>query len=229
MRFCSVSSYRSLATISLACWTLTIAPLPSWMKVVFRCREWLFCWRLQPMPMWQHLQECKQLVQVCRNCADRKSGRGTINNTLWYTQSGTQQLLQLNDKLMHACTEPIILRKATVFEQMPVDMLYSAATVFFRNCMLQEGGLGQVAKTARPCAECAWPALLGRRSSAGSRGQDRQWGRRGSSREWSRSDRQGTAGARTGETWEGRRWDDREMTTCALQTPLSHALSYACV
>ena len=49
-----------------------------------------------------------------------------------------------------------------------------------------------------------------RESSAGSRGRQSQWGR---SREWSRSDRQGTTrktGARTGETWDRRRWDNRD-------------------
>ena len=86
-----------------------------------------------------------------------------------------------------------------------------------------ESGLVQIAKTARPRAECAWPALLGRGSSAGSRGQKRQWGRRGHNREWSRSDRQGTAKEQGRVKLEKRRWDEREMTTCALQTPLSHA------
>ena len=82
-------------------------------------------------------------------------------------------------------------------------------------------GLGQVAKQL-VLVRCALDLrFLGWGSSAGSRGHQSQQGRRG--REWSRSDRQGTAGARTGETWEGRKWDDREMTTCVLQTPLSHA------
>ena len=86
-------------------------------------------------------------------------------------------------------------------------------------------------QTARPRAECAWPALSGRESSARSCGQKRQWDRRGRSREWSRSDRLGTAGARTGETWEGRRWDEREIWHAhATNTwDLSHACVFTCI
>ena len=54
-------------------------------------------------------------------------------------------------------------------------------------------------QTAHRRAECAWPALLGRESSAGWCGRVRRWGR---SREWSRSDRQGTA---DGDGWNMRR------------------------
>ena len=83
-------------------------------------------------------------------------------------------------------------------------------------------GIGQVAKLLVLVRSSLFLRFfLSRRSSAGSRGQKRQWGRRGRERSWSVG--QGTAGARTGETWEGRRWDDREMTTSALQAPLSHA------
>ena len=80
-------------------------------------------------------------------------------------------------------------------------------------------GVGQVAKLL-----VLVRSALDLRFQVGEVRQDRvdrnvRWGRRGRGR--SRSDRQGTARARTGETWEGRRWDDREMTTCALQTTLS--------
>ena len=86
-------------------------------------------------------------------------------------------------------------------------------------------------ETARTRAECAWPALSGRESSARSCEQKRQWDRRGRSREWSRSDRLGTAGARTGETWEGRRWDDRQTWHAhATNTwDLSHACVFTCI
>ena len=73
---------------------------------------------------------------------------------------------------------------------------------------------------ASPRAECAWPALFGRESSAGSGGQKRQWGRRGQER--SRSDRQGTAGEGTG--WNMRRekvsWQrDDDMRTADTLEP----------
>ena len=75
-------------------------------------------------------------------------------------------------------------------------------------------------RKARPRAECAWPALLGRESSARSRGCQNQWSR---SRDWSPSDRQGTA--RTGESWEGRL---EKYDTCAMNL-LRDTWSHACM
>ena len=63
-------------------------------------------------------------------------------------------------------------------------------------------------QTTRPRAECAWLALLSRKNVA--RNRECQ----SPNKSYSIKD---------GWNTQGRKWDDREMTTCALQTPLSHA------
>ena len=78
----------------------------SWMNVANWYRGSLLCYRLDPMPMWQHWKECEQSVLVCRNSADRKTGQYNshtpselISAPVWAQSSALG-----SDRLLHIST-----------------------------------------------------------------------------------------------------------------------------